>query len=180
VEDWTYRELFRAHLGLDPLLADLTSLSRAADSIPGASELDMDRDGWLDLLLTHEIEAGLGHGCLTFVRDYPPSQAALARIRGEDDPVAQRFELYLEGMEIANGFQELADPVEQRRRFESDLVRRGEAGLDRPPADEAFLAALEAGLPFTAGVALGLDRLLMVATGSRHVDDVLAFPVERA
>jgi lysyl-tRNA synthetase class 2 len=94
--------------------------------------------------------------------------------------VAERFELYLEGMELANGFQELTDPEEQRRRFRRDLERRRRAGATPPPADEAFLAALDAGLPEASGVGLGIDRLLMALTGSRHIDEVLAFPVERA
>lgn len=180
VESISYRELFRTRLGLDPLRADLPSLQRAAEDIPGAADLELGRDGWLDLLLSHRLEAGLGRGCLTFVYDYPPSQAALARIRADVDPVAERFELYLEGMELANGFQELNDAVEQRRRFAADLQQRAAVGVVCRPVDDAFLSALEAGMPETSGVALGLDRLLMVATGRRHIDEVLAFPVERA
>jgi len=180
LESLSYRELFRSRLGLDPLCVDTPTLGRVGEEISGVRDLDLDRDGWLDLLLTHRIEQDLGRGRMTFVYDYPPSQAALARVRGDSDPVAERFELYLEGMELANGFQELTDAAEQRRRFEGDLDRRAAAGLDRPPLDEAFLAALEEGMPETAGVALGLDRLLMVATGSLHIDEVLAFPVERA
>lgn len=176
----SYRELFLTHLGLDPMGADAAALRQAAAAIPGAGDLDLDRDGWLDLLLTRYIEPELGRGRLTFVYDYPPNQAALARIRQGTDPVAERFELYLEGVELANGFQELTDPAVQRARFEADLQERAARGLERPPLDEAFLAALEAGMPETAGVALGLDRLLMIATGSTHIDQVLAFPVERA
>jgi lysyl-tRNA synthetase class 2 len=101
-------------------------------------------------------------------------------VRPGTPAVAERFELYLEGVELANGFQELTDVVEQRRRFAADLGRRRALGLCEVPVDAAFLAALEAGLPETAGVALGVDRLLMAATGSRHIDEVLAFPVERA
>jgi len=175
----SYRELFRIHLGLDPLRADEKTLQQAAAAIPGIRDLDLDRDGWLDLLLTRRIEPRLERERLTFVYDYPPSQAALARIRPDAEPVAERFELYLEDMELANGFQELTDVDEQRRRF--DAERQGSArGLEPLPVDERFLAALEVGLPETAGVALGLDRLLMVATGSTHIDQVLAFPVERA
>jgi elongation factor P--(R)-beta-lysine ligase len=179
-ESLSYRELFLRHLGLDPLTADSQSLRRAGEDIPGARGMDLGRDGWLDLLLTQRIENRLGRGCLTFVYDYPPSQAALARIRRDAEPVAERFELYLEGVELANGFQELTDVTEQRRRFHADLQERVASGMARAPSDEAFLAALEAGMPETAGVALGLDRLLMIATGKDHIDDVLAFPVERA
>ena len=117
---------------------------------------------------------------MTLVYDYPPSQAALSRIRHDLVPVAERFELYLEGMELANGFHELTDATEQRQRFERDLAERSHAGCLRPPMDEAFLAALNAGIPDSAGVALGLDRLLMAHTGCTRIDDVLAFPVERA
>lgn len=180
IERLSYRDLFRHRLGLDPLTVDTTVLRRAAGEIPGSEDLDLGRDGWLDLLLTHHIEAGLGRGRLTFVYDYPPRQAALARIRWDADPVAERFELYLEGMELANGFQELTDPGEQRRRFAVDLRERVVAGLAEVPVDEEFLAALASGMPETSGVALGLDRLLMVATASTHIDEVLAFPVERA
>jgi lysyl-tRNA synthetase class 2 len=178
----TYRELFDQRLGLDPWRAELEELRQCAlrHGIVGAEDLKLGPDGWLDLLLSHRLESGLGVGRLTFVCDYPPSQAALARVREGPFPVAERFELYLEGMELANGFQELTDPAEQRRRFRRDLEQRQRAGVATPPADEAFLAALEAGLPEAAGVALGLDRLVMVFTGSRHIDEVLAFPVERA
>ena len=176
----SYRELFSECLGLDPLTADLEALHRAVHDIPGCRDLALDRDGCLDLLLTHHIELGLGRGHLDFIYDYPPSQAALACIRPDPVPVAERFELYLEGMELANGFQELTDPEEQRRRFAADLNKRASTGPDIGPVDAEFLAALAAGIPETAGVALGLDRLLMVATGSSHIDEVLAFPVERA
>lgn len=177
-----YRELFESRLGIDPFRVCPEELSQCAQdqAIPGAKHLDLEVDGWLDLLLTHCIEAGLGRGRLTFVCDYPPSQAALARVRGGDDPVAERFELYLEGVELANGFQELTDPQEQRRRFEAEHEARRNQGLSLPPIDEHFLAALASGMPDASGVALGLDRLLMLMTGSRHIDQVLAFPVERA
>jgi lysyl-tRNA synthetase class 2 len=182
MEILTYRELFERGLALDPWEADLGDLRHCAlvQGIAGVEELQLGRDGWLDLLLTHSLEAGLGIGRLTFVCDYPPSQAALAHVREGPFPVAERFELYLEGMELANGFQELTDPEEQRRRFRRDLERRRCAGVTPPPADEAFLAALDAGLPEASGVAVGIDRLLMVLTGTRHIDEVLAFPVERA
>ena len=176
----SYRELFRNHLGLDPLSADLESLRRAAEVIPGSRNLDLERDGWLDLLLSNRIESGLGRGRLTFVYDYPPSQAALSRIRKDADPIAERFELYLEGIELANGFQELTDPVEQRHRFTLEMQERFTRGSDRISVDKEFLAALNAGVPEAAGVALGLDRLLMIATDCTHIDEVLAFPVERS
>jgi lysyl-tRNA synthetase class 2 len=117
---------------------------------------------------------------MTFLYDYPPSQAALARIRPGPIPVAERFELYLEGIELANGFCELTDAVEQRARFQADLETRQRRGQSAPPLDERLLAALTSGMPECAGVALGLDRLLMIAGGVDQIDAVLTFPLERA
>lgn len=180
-----YRDLFRDGLGLDPFAPglDADGLRRAAlaRAVPGAGELHLTReDGWLDLLLTHCLEPDLGRGRLTFLTGYPPSQAALARIDPGPPPVAERFECYLEGIELANGFRELTDAAEQRARFTADIDARTSAGLPPVPMDEALLAALATGLPDTSGVALGLDRLLMLAVGASHIDEVLAFPLERA
>lgn len=182
VEHLTYRDLYLDRLALDPWTADLGALRDKARrvGISGAESLVLERDGWLDLLLTHSLEAGLGKGCLTFLQDYPPSQAALARIRPGLVPVAERFELYLEGVELANGFQELTDPVAQAARFAADLDERHAGGLPTPPADRSFVEALKAGMPEGSGVALGLDRLLMARVGASHIDAVLAFPIERA
>ena len=131
-------------------------------------------------LLTHRVESKLGMGGMTFIYDYPESQASLAWVRPSDPPVAERFELYMEGVEIANGFHELTDPAEQRRRFESEREQRRASGLPDAPMDQHLLAALEHGLPDCAGVALGIDRLLMIAIGAATIDQVLAFPFERA
>ena len=182
-----YRDLFRDRLDVDPWRTDADGLRAVARrlGLAEANRLDLDRDGWLDLLLTRFIEPGLGRGRLTFIQGYPPSQAALAQIITADEgtdaiQVAQRFELYIDGMELANGFQELTDASEQRARFEADLAERAANGEPAVPIDHDFLAALEAGLPDCSGVALGLDRLLMIGTDARHIDEVLAFPVERA
>ena len=182
VERVTYRDLFRDRLGVDPWAAGPLDLRghALARSIAGAESLDLDRDGWLDLLLTHCLQHHLGIGGLTFLCDYPPSQAALARLRDGEVQVAERFELYFNGVELANGFQELTDAAAQRARFLADLEARRRQGQDTPPIDEALLAALAAGMPDAAGVALGLDRLLMAVLDARHIDEVLAFPVERA
>jgi elongation factor P--(R)-beta-lysine ligase len=181
-ERLVYRELFRERVGIDPWSADARSLrDRAlALGIAGAESLDLEPDGWLDLILTHRLEPEIGRGRLTFLCDYPPSQAALARVRPGPVPVAERFELYLEGVELANGFQELTDAAAQESRFAADLAERRARGLPLPPEDHAFLAALAAGMPAGSGVALGLDRLLMARIGARQIDDVLAFPIERA
>jgi len=182
VEELRYRDLFRDRLDLDPWDTegeDLRELALAR-GLGGAADLDLSRDAWLDLLLSHCLEQDLGLGCMTFVYDYPPTQAALARVSPDPEPYGERFELYLEGMELANGFHELTDETEQRRRFAQDQVERAAAGRGTLPLDEPFLAAVGAGIPPGSGVALGLDRLLMVRVGADHIDQVLAFPVERA
>jgi lysyl-tRNA synthetase class 2 len=182
VEIVRYRDLFREHLDVDPWCAEVDALKAAGRlaGLGGCDRLELDRDGWLDLLMSRCLEPMLGRDRMTFLRDYPPSQAALARLDPGPPSVAARFELYLDGMELANGFDELTDAQPQRARFAADLDKRREAGLPQPPLDEAFLAALESGMPPTAGVALGLDRLLMCKLGAEHIDAVLAFPVERA
>ena len=182
-ERLSYQELFQRHLDLNPHQASVAELAACAQawgvSIPSGMPAD-DADPWLDLLLTHCIEPRLGAGRLTFVYDYPASQAALARLRPGEPPVGERFELYLNGVELANGFHELGDAGEQRRRFEAENAARRALGLPVMPMDENLLAALEAGLPDCAGVALGFDRLAMLAAGKAFIQDVIAFPVNIA
>ncbi len=149
-------------------------LLRADIEVPAS--LGQDRDAYLDLLMATLVGPQLGRDHVTFVQDYPASQAALARVHGK---VAARFEAYLDGVELANGFHELSDAHEQRARFERDLQTRTASGLIAPPIDERFLAALNHGLPDCAGVALGFDRLVMCALGAKHIDEVLAFPFAR-
>jgi lysyl-tRNA synthetase class 2 len=177
-----YRQLFRSRLGVDPWRCAPEQLREAASAhgIDVAETLELDTDGWLDLLLTHCLETDLGRGRLTFVYDYPPSQAALARIVPGTEPAARRFELYLDGMELANGFDELTDADEQRSRFAQNLSVRAERGQAALPMDERLLGALNNGLPACSGVALGLDRLLLCSLAAHHIDQVLVFPVERA
>lgn len=181
-EHISYRDLFRSRLAVDPWRTSPKQLRDLAErsGITGFDTSALDLDGWLDLLLSHCLEQDLGRGRMTFIYDYPASQAALARVRDGVVPAAERFELYLEGMELANGFNELTDAAEQRRRFEHDLQVRGERGQSTVLMDRQLLAALEAGMPDTAGVALGLDRLLMMAVGAEHIDQILAFPIDRA
>lgn len=179
-----YRTAFLRHAGVDPFTADVPMLRAACSRLgvsppPGMPATDI--DPWLDLLLTHCVEPQLGRGRLCFLYDYPPSQAALARIRrDESPPVGSRFELYLGGVELANGFHELGEATEQRARFDADNRARHVAGLTPMPVDAALLAALASGLPDCAGVALGFDRLLMLALGAASLDAVLAFPFDRA
>ncbi|PKM03591.1 MAG: EF-P lysine aminoacylase GenX, partial [Gammaproteobacteria bacterium HGW-Gammaproteobacteria-7] len=174
VESLSYAALYQRHCGLDPHLADDAALAAAFGDI----RLNADgvrRDDWLDLLMTHRIQPELPSDRLTLVCDYPASQCALARLRPGDPPLAERFEAYLGQIELANGFHELANAQEQRRRFIADTVIRGSRGQAAPPLDETFLAALDHGLPDCAGVALGIDRLLMAMQGAASIDEVLAF-----
>jgi lysyl-tRNA synthetase class 2 len=182
-EKLSCREAFERHAGIDPHSADTTVLAAAIKRHGIGTGTDLARepaDVLRDLLLTHVIEPKLGRGQLTALYDYPASQAALARIRPGDPPVAERFEVYLEGIELANGFHELSDDAEQRARFARDLALRKERGLPEVPMDERLLAALAAGLPECAGVALGFDRLAMLAVGARSIQEILPFPIDRA
>jgi elongation factor P--(R)-beta-lysine ligase len=177
----SYRDAFLRELQLDPLTASLAQLAAAAAPL-GLQPLTRatPRDEWLDLLMAARVGPRLGRNALTFIHSYPASQAALARLDPQDARVAQRFELYCEGVELANGFHELAAAGEQRARFGRDNDERRRRGLPVAAADERLLAALAAGLPDCAGVALGLERTLMLATGASHIDEVLAFPSARA
>jgi elongation factor P--(R)-beta-lysine ligase len=178
---YSYRQLFQDLLGVDPFTASLAELEAVARRHIDTGALGGDRDVWLDLLMSHLIEPQLVGADSCFVYDYPASQAALARVVEVDGVlVGQRFELYVDGLELANGYFELTEPVEQRRRFELDNLRRREFGQPERPLDEFFLAALEAGLPSCSGVALGVDRLLMLAMGVADIREVLAFDWERS
>ncbi|MDX1496465.1 MAG: EF-P lysine aminoacylase EpmA [Salinisphaeraceae bacterium] len=179
----TYQQLFQDFCGLDPFSANLEFLQqyvahRGIEFVGDATKT-MNLDDWLDLIMGQLIGPRLGHDGPCFVIDYPPSQAALARIRDEGIPVASRFELYWQGLELANGFHELADAQEQRDRFEADLQIRATAGQSLPKLDEYLLCALEQGLPDCAGVALGLDRLLALILGRGDIQTVLSFPADR-
>jgi lysyl-tRNA synthetase class 2 len=178
-ERLSYREAFRRHLDIDPFEAPhqtLAALARAA----GFSAKSADRDELLELLMSVRIGPALGRGALTFVHGYPASQAALARVDPSEPRAAQRFELYCSGIELANGFHELADAHEQRVRFEQDQKARQRHGLELAPLDERLLGALAAGLPDCSGVALGFDRLVMLATDAQRIEQVIAFPIECA
>ena len=179
----SYRDAFLRELGLDPLSAAETVLAQAAQPLAlggaGATAGGMSRDDWLELLMGAIVGPRLGRGTLTFVHSYPASQAALARLDPADPRLAQRCELYCEGIELANGFHELASAAEQRARFEADNAQRRRLGLSVSPLDERLLAAL-ARLPDCAGVALGFDRTLMLAVGAASLEEVLPFPTARA
>ena len=177
----SYRQLFLDLLEVDPFTASVDQLQTVARNYLDPGTLSGDRDLWLDLLMSHTIEPQLAALGMCFVYDYPASQAALSCLVPVDDVVVgQRFELYVDGMELANGYFELTDAEEQRRRFEQDNLRRREHGLSERPLDERLLAAMSHGLPSCAGVALGVDRLLMLVTGVSDIREVLAFDWERS
>ena len=175
----SYREAFTQQLGIDPFSASLQELTGAARAA-GFAGTPGGRDELLELLMSVRIGPQLGREALTFVYGYPASQAALARLDPRDERAAQRFELYGEGVELANGFHELADADEQRARFEHDNAERRRLGLPIAPIDERLLAALAAGLPDCCGVALGFDRLVMLCERAERIDEVMPFPTERA
>ena len=176
----SFRELYRDMLGVDPMTAGVDDLRAAAEGIAVDPE-GLGRDDWLDLLMTHRIQPCFPPNQLLVLHGYPASQCALAKVvRRGDAEVAERFELYLGPLELANGYHELTDAVEQRRRFERDVAVRSARGAASPPVDEALLAAMGVGLPACAGVALGIDRLLMAMLGTARIADVLAFDFARA
>jgi len=177
-----YREAFLRFVGMDPFEVDDQSLRRLCESWMAAEQTaGLLRDECLDLLMSFRVEPGLAQLGPVFITGYPESQAALARV-SEVDGVRQahRFELYIDGLELCNGYWELTDVAEQKARFESDNRARREAGRPEMPIDQALLAAMKAGVPDCAGVALGLDRLLMLKLGLKDIARVLAFPSERA
>ncbi len=182
-ESVSYGEAFGRFAGIDPHTADtaeLVSAVRAAGIAAPASLMPNDRDGWLDLLLVELVQPNLGHQRPVILYDYPASQAALAQLRDERPPVAERFELYVSGIELANGYHELLDPETLRRRnVETNALREAD-GKPRLPEQSRLLAAMEAGLPPCSGVALGFDRVVMLAAGAQRLDDVIAFPIDRA
>jgi lysyl-tRNA synthetase class 2 len=178
----SYAEVFRLHAGLDPhraTPAELAARARQAGISVSEGMTAADRDGWLNLLLSHLVEPNLGKARPTIMYDYPASQAALAQVAGEP-PVAQRFELYVRGVELANGYQELVDPEilgQRNREANGQRVADGKPTLDE---ESRLLAAMRHGLPECTGAALGFDRVVMLAAGAGGIADVIAFPIERA
>ena len=171
-----YRDAFLRHAGVDPFSAGTNQLAAAA----GADEslrraLGDERDLWLDLLLATVVAPRFSTDALTVLRHYPASQAALARLCPADPRYADRFEVFAGDLELANGYVELSDAGEQARRMQADLDARRRRGLPAVPHDERLLAALAAGLPDCAGVALGLERLQMLAEGAGDIKNVVTF-----
>jgi lysyl-tRNA synthetase class 2 len=176
-----YRELFLDALSLDPMNATVEQCRNccAERALPVPDSMGERLDPWLDLLLSTFIAPRFPDDQLTFLYDFPASQAALARLRNEGDAVlAERFELYWGKVELANGFQELTDPDEQLQRFLNENEYRGQQGQPQMPIDRKFLAALQSGMPESSGVALGIDRLLMSLMGVSEIRQVMAFAAE--
>lgn len=176
----SYRDLFRQHLTLDPFAATDDDLRACARRHTDTHALVLSRDDLLNLLMALVIEPQLQDP--VFVVDFPASQAALAQINRDQhgNDVARRFELFVAGMELANGYLELTDSAEQARRFAADNRQREAAGRPVRAVDDRLLAALEHGLPACAGVALGFDRLVMLAAGAGHIREVLSFVADNA
>jgi lysyl-tRNA synthetase class 2 len=175
-EQLDYRDAFRRFAGIEPFTASIDELAEAASADAGLRDsIGADRDAWLDLLLGTRVAAGFVDSGLTVLRHFPASQAALARICPSDHRVADRFEVFYGAMELANGFVELRDPDEQRRRMLADLEKRRATARSPVPLDEPLLAALESGLPACAGVAAGFERILMLATGAEDIRDIVTF-----
>ncbi len=182
-ERLTYDEAFRQVVGEGVMSKSVSDLKRMAGErcLEAPTSLrDDDRDGWLNLLLAEVIDPWLAERGALFVHDYPASQSALATVRQADPPVAERFELYVDGIEICNGYQELTDAHELRRRQSEHSRLRRQEGLPCLPEESRLLDAMGAGLPACAGVALGFDRLLLTGAGLSELRDVIPFPIERA
>jgi elongation factor P--(R)-beta-lysine ligase len=170
-ERLTYRDAFLRYAKFDPFVDEI-----AVKELP----LGFDRDMALDYVLSTSVQPHLGHERPTILYDYPANQAALARIRQADPPIAERFELYVHGVELANGYHELLDPVALRQRNRDNNELRAADGKYTLPEDSRLLAAMDHGLPACSGCALGFDRLVMVATGATSIQEVMAFPIDRA
>jgi elongation factor P--(R)-beta-lysine ligase len=179
-ERLSYSAALQLHAGVDAYGASEYDLAAAATRHGIVCHADLDRDARLDLLMGLVVGPHLGFERPCFICDYPASQAALARLKPGLPPVAARFELYLSGVELANGFHELVNGGEQRARFDQELTRRRARGQVEPPLDEHLLAALAAGMPDCAGIALGFDRLVAIALRAPRLADAMAFTIDRA
>lgn len=177
---FSYQQLFETHLNFDPHSIDSSRLQEIANKSISISTKQLTDTDYLQLLMSHCIEPQLPEQC--FVFDYPVAQAALARLGKSKNgiTVARRFELYCQGMELANGYAELTDSTQQRARFEKDNAMREQISMTTIPADERLIDAMDHGLPECAGVAMGVDRLAMILCGSDSITDVISFPFDRA
>jgi elongation factor P--(R)-beta-lysine ligase len=178
----TYQHACMTHANFDPLIATVGELSRVATSreLGVAADWSDDRDTWLDLIFSELVQPQLGFSKPAIVTNYPASQSALAKIAESDPRTAERFELFVRGVELANGYHELLDPGELMARNVQTEAKRRELGRPSLPVNSRLIHAMRSGIPACSGCALGLDRLIMVATNATSIDDVLTFPIERA
>ncbi len=176
----SYREAFERYADLDPFDSTVSQLRRRAEAAGLYCAQQLDKEQWLDLLMSQLLATAFPRDRLTFIHDYPAEQGALARIRSAEPQVAERFEVFMGDLELGNGYCELTHAGEQRERFTREMQRYSERHLESPPYDVRLIAALEHGMPDCSGVALGLDRVLMLAAGASHIEQVLAFPWDRA
>lgn len=182
-ERLAYSDVFRRRTGIDPIAADLVEFDRCARRLgyPEASGLcGESRSTWLDFLFSHAVQPGLGKGRISFVHGFPACLPSLARRRDGEPEVVERVEVFLDGVELANGFHELTDTQEQEYRFDVDIAALRKSTGECREKDRRLLAALRAGLPDCSGIALGIDRLLMIITGANRIAEVLAFPIDEA
>ena len=179
-ESMSYQFAFQQYVGLDPLSADLAELVEKAKKHQLMGAENESRDTLLQFLFSAVVEPQIGQDAPVVVYHFPASQAALAQISSEDLRVAERFEFYYKGLELANGFHELSDAREQLRRFQQDNLQREKMGLPVRTIDTRLLSALQAGIPNCSGVALGVDRLLMIAMGAEHIKEVISFAIDNA
>lgn len=182
VENLSYQKAFIRYLDVDPFNVSEEELQTHAEE-NGLSTMEAgvyDKDYYLDFLMSHLIQPKLGNDKLTFVHEYPASQCALAKISPDDDRFAERFELFYRGVELANGYHELIDAAEQQRRFEQQNQARVKHGGEPVEFDQYLVQALEAGMPACSGVALGVDRIIQLRQGAKSLQDILAFPFNRA
>ena len=176
---YSYSKAFIDYVGIHPLTASLETIKATAEkNALGGLDLGEDRQGWLDVLFSDLVEPNLGYQSPTLITDYPPATAALAKVETDEqgNEVAKRFELYINGIEIANAYDELADGAALQARFEADNEERARRGLPIMPIDERLVAACDH-LPACSGIALGIDRLLMVVTGAKSIDEVIGFGI---
>ncbi len=180
----SYKQLFIDKLGLNPLSATIDQLQNCAAqhnvNLTAAAVVGLTTTDWMQILMSHVLEPLLIGNQPWFVHDFPAAQAALAKVIPGSDPVAARFEAYMEGIELANGYYELQDSAEQAKRFAADNEIRIKDGIHTMQADERLIAALEVGIPDCAGVAVGLDRLLMLKLKTKNIADVLSFTIKNA
>ncbi|MGB0938414.1 MAG: elongation factor P--(R)-beta-lysine ligase [Colwellia sp.] len=183
----SYQEIFKECTGIDPLATSREQLSayinlhgKLDNWLIESSKEDGDNDMLLQFIFSEFVENRIGSDAPCFVYDFPVSQASLAKVSSQDKKVAHRFECYFQGIELANGFNELTDGQIQLKRFNTDNTKRSSLGLDKRAIDDNFIQALNAGIPDCSGVALGIDRLVMIALSIGKIENVISFPINNA